>query len=167
VLAIVTLRASGIMIPPMHMDAHDHGINTTVMAIIDGVAMATMCATTFFVSNWHARALGTLRKSALIEDRATLLAQVPPRHMMTRHTHTHTHTYTRTHTKEVTTSTPQISHDMRQPIHALKMLNDGLEDSLLAIETVGVSKELAVATSDSRCMRDVLAHLTSLADDFL
>jgi hypothetical protein len=91
VLAIVTLRASGILIPPIHADDHDHGINATGMAVIDAIGITTICLTTFFVSNWHARSLGDLRKSALIEDRATLLAQVTPRRMMRRHTHTCTH----------------------------------------------------------------------------
>jgi hypothetical protein len=57
---------------------------------------------------------------------------------------------------------------MRQPIHALKMLNGCLKDSLAVHEErVGTTKEVTSATSDSSRMKEVLAHLMSLTNDFL
>jgi signal transduction histidine kinase len=63
---------------------------------------------------------------------------------------------------------------MRQPIHALSMLNECLHDALAVHDearslTRGerVSPELVGCIADSRQMRDVLKHLMSLADDFL
>jgi signal transduction histidine kinase len=58
---------------------------------------------------------------------------------------------------------------MRQPIHALSMLNECLSDNLIGLtrKCAAASKELQSATTDAVQMRDVLAHLLSLADDFL
>jgi hypothetical protein len=64
----------------------------------------------------------------------------------------------------------QISHDMRQPLHALSMLNSCLHDALAAHEKrsgSAASPDLVGCFADSRQMRDVLKHLMSLADDFL
>jgi signal transduction histidine kinase len=59
---------------------------------------------------------------------------------------------------------------MRQPIHSLTLLNGCLEDYFTAHVDPkrGASMELiSAAAEDSRQMRDVLAHLKSLVDDFL
>jgi hypothetical protein len=49
-------------------------------------------------------------------------------------------------------------------MHALSLLNGCLEDSLTAhVKRLGTSSELTSATADSSRMRDVLAHLMSLA----
>jgi hypothetical protein len=52
---------------------------------------------------------------------------------------------------------------MRQPIHALSMLNGCLSDSLSAL----TCKEVQSCATDSLQMQEMLAHLMSLADDFL
>jgi hypothetical protein len=116
-----------------------------------------------------------MRKSAVIDEKTTLLAQVDlyadicytPTTVHRSHVHTietHKHTpNTQTHIHK-----HPNTHDMRQPIHALKMLNDCLEDTLARhAKRKDASQDLLSAHSDSLQMRDVLAHLMSLADDFL
>jgi hypothetical protein len=59
---------------------------------------------------------------------------------------------------------------MRQPIHALSMLNDCLSDAITThVERAGAAKsqELVSCITDSSHMKGVLKHLMSLADDFL
>jgi hypothetical protein len=46
--------------------------------VFDVVVMVTICFLNFLISNWHNRSLGELRLATLIEDRASLLAQVAP-----------------------------------------------------------------------------------------
>jgi CheY-like chemotaxis protein len=101
------------------------------------MALTAICCINFAISNWHILQLKRLQETALVEDRAMLLAQV--------------------------------SHDMKQPIHALNMLNGLVDDALVAHLDQGNDgeDELVGCTADSRRMRDVLAHLMSLADDFL
>jgi signal transduction histidine kinase len=112
-----------------------------------------------------------MRKSAIIDEETTLLAQVhlcAGRHYFMLHTHARAHKKTAVLCNHLLTRVVQISHDMRQPIHALKMLNDCLEDTLARhAKRVDASQDLLSAHSDSLQMRDVLAHLMSLADDFL
>jgi hypothetical protein len=76
ILAIVILRYCEITIPSTPGELYHHGLSPFVRAAFDCVFMSTICFFQYLVSNWHSRSLGKLRLATLIEDRASLLAQV-------------------------------------------------------------------------------------------
>jgi signal transduction histidine kinase len=90
-----------------------------VHAIFDILALTAICCINFFVSNWHNLQLKRSQETALVEDRAILLAQV--------------------------------SHDMRQPIHALSMLNGLVDDALVAHLDQGTNSSVAFPPKKKTC----------------
>jgi hypothetical protein len=77
VCCIVALRFNGMTISaPDKKSLHLHGISPLAHSVMDAIVLVTCCVVTHLVGIWQHKLLATLGESTLIEDRATLLAQV-------------------------------------------------------------------------------------------
>jgi hypothetical protein len=82
----VVFRFYGIKIPgPNPAALHPHGISPFAQMVFDLLVLTAICVVNYVGSKWHKRSLTQLAKSAVLEDRAALLAQVrnqldPPAH---------------------------------------------------------------------------------------
>jgi hypothetical protein len=74
----MVLRYHGLTIPSDPGKRCPHGLSPLARSVFDVVVMVVICFLNYLVSNWHSRSLGELRLATLIEDRASLLAQVAP-----------------------------------------------------------------------------------------
>jgi hypothetical protein len=89
---IVVFRYNGLKISgPNPAALHPHGISPFAQMVADLVVLTAICVVNYVGSKWHKRSLAQLAKSALLEDRAALLAQVRDQLDPARSHHTLTH----------------------------------------------------------------------------